>query len=75
MEYISTTPVAALQVGELNGVDCSGLDHDVSRILYTFTNTPLHTNITKSEHLALENIRKNKDHIIVTADKCVALVV
>ena len=24
-EYISTTTVAALQAGELNGVDCSGL--------------------------------------------------
>ena len=24
-EYISTTTVAALQTGELNGVDCSGL--------------------------------------------------
>ena len=27
-EYISTTTVAALQAGELNGVDCSGLYHD-----------------------------------------------
>ena len=36
---------------------------------------PIHTNITKSEHLALENLRKDKDHIIVTADKGVALVV
>ena len=35
----------------------------------------MHTNITKSEHLALENLRKDKDHIIVTADKGVALVV
>ena len=31
-EYITTT-VAALQAGELNGVDCSGLYHDVNRIL------------------------------------------
>ena len=31
-EYIPTTTVAALQAGELNGVDCSGLYHDVSRI-------------------------------------------
>ena len=74
-EYISTTTVAALQAGELNGVDCSGLYHDVSRILNTFTNKPVHTNITKSEHLALEYLTKNKDHIIVTADKGVALVV
>ena len=74
-EYISTTTVAALQTGELNGVDCSGLYHDVKRILNTFTNKPMHTNITKSEHLALENLRKDKDHIIVTPDKGVALVV
>ena len=74
-EYISTTTVAALQAGELNGVDCSGLYHDVNRILNTFTNKPIHTNITKSEHLALENLRKEKDHIIVTADKGVDLVV
>ena len=36
---------------------------------------PIHTHITKSEHLALENLRKDKDHIIVTADTGVALVV
>ena len=74
-EYISTTTVAALQACELNGVDCSSLYHDVSRILNTFTNKPTHTNITKSEHLALENLRKDKDCIIVTANKGVALVV
>ena len=74
-EYISTTTVAALQTGELNGVDCSGLYHDVNRILNTFTNKPIHTNITKAEHLALENLRKDKDHITVTADKGLALVI
>ena len=73
-EYFTTT-VAAPQAGELNGVDCSGLYHDVSRILNTYTNKPIHTNITKSEHLALENLKKDKDHFIVTADKGVALVV
>ena len=73
-EYISTI-VAAPQAGKLNGVDCSGLFHDVNRILNSYTNKPIHTNITKAEHLALENLRKDKDHIIVTADKCVALVV
>ena len=74
-EYISTTTVAALQAGEPSGVDCNGLYHDVNRILNTFTNKPIHTNITKSEHLALENLRKDKDRIIVKADKGVALVV
>ena len=74
-EYISTTTVTALQAGKLNGVDCSGLYHDGSRILNTYTNKPIHTNITKAEHLALENLRKDKDCIIVTADKGVALVV
>ena len=56
-------------------MDCSGLYHDVSRILNIFINKSIHTNITKSEHLALENLRKDNDHIIVTADKVVALVV
>ena len=56
-------------------MDCSGLYYDVNRILNTFTNKPIHTNITKAEHLALENLRKDKDCIIVTADKGVALVV
>ena len=32
-------------------------------------------NITKSEYLALENLRKDKDCITVTADKGVALIV
>ena len=45
-EYIFTTAVAALQAGELNGMDC--LYHDVDRILNTYTNKPIHTNITKS---------------------------
>ena len=74
-EYISTTTVVALQAGELNSMDCSGLYHDVNRILNTCTNKPIHTNITKAEHLALENLSEDKDHIIVTADKCVALAV
>ena len=65
--------MAALQAGELNGVDCSGLYHDVNRILNTLTNKPVHTNINKSDFSALKNLRKDKDHIIVTADKGVAL--
>ena len=64
-----------LQAGEANGVDCSVLYHDVNRILNTFINKPIHTNITKSEHLALENLRKDKDCITVTAEKGVALIV
>ena len=68
--------MAALQAGELNGLDCSGLYHSVNRILLnTYINKPIHTNITKAEHLALKNVRKDKDHIIVTANKGVALVV
>ena len=54
---------------------CSGLYHDVNRIHNTFTKKPVHTNITKAEHLALENLWKDKDSIIVTADKGVAFVV
>ena len=73
-EYISTTTVAALQSDEFNGDDCSGLYHDVNRILNTYTKKSIHTNITKSEHLALENFRKDKAHIIITADKDVTLV-
>ena len=60
---------------ELPGVDCSGLYHNVNRILNTFTNKPIHTYITKAEYLALENLWKDKDHITVAADKGVALVV
>ena len=67
-EYISTATVAALQAGELNSVDCSGLYHDVNRILNTYTNKPIHTNITEAKHLALENLNKDKDCFIVTAD-------
>ena len=55
------------------GVDCSGHYHDVNRILSTFTNKPIHTYITKLEHLALENLRKDSDCITVTADKGLAL--
>ena len=69
------TTVAVFQANELHGVDCSGLHHDTNRIFNTYPNGPIHTTITKSEHLALENLRKDKDHIIVTADKGVVLVV
>ena len=74
-EYISTTTVAAIQADELYGVDCSGLYHVVNRILNTYINKPICTNITKPEHLALDNLRKDKDDIIVTTDKGVTLVV
>ena len=65
----------ALQADELIGVDCSGLYHDVNRIPNTYNNKPIHTNIIEVEHLALENLRETKDHMIVTSDKGVALVV
>ena len=74
-EYISNTTLEALQAGKLNGVDCSGLCHDVNRILNTYTDKPIHRNIIKAKHLALESLRKDKDCIIVTVDKGVALVV
>ena len=74
-EYISTTTVAAFQAGELNGDDCGTLYHNVNWIPNTYANKPLHTNITRVEYLALENLSKDKDSIIVTADKGIALVV
>ena len=67
--------MTALQAGELSGANCSGLYHDVNRILNAHTNKPVHTNITKAEHLVLENHRKDKENIIVTSDQGVALVV
>ena len=67
--------MAAVQADELNGVDCNSFYHDVNRILNTYTNKPIHTNITKAEHLTIEDLKKDKDHIIVTADIGVALVV
>ena len=74
-EYTSTTTLAALQDGDLNGVECSGLCHDDNRILKTYTTKSMHTNITTAEHLALEYLRKDKDHIIATTDKGVAIIV
>ena len=67
--------MAGLQTGDLIDFDYSGLYNVVRRILHTYTNKPIHTNITKSEYLALENLKKGKYHIIVTSDKGVALVV
>ena len=69
-EYISTTTVAAVQKGELNGVDCSQINHDVNRILNTYTNKPIHTNITKAKHLALENLRKDIALIVMHKTEC-----
>ena len=64
-----TITVAALQEDELNGVDHSGLYHDVNRILYININKPIYTNINKAEHLALENLRKDKDNFILQLTK------
>ena len=47
-EYISTIIVAALQAGELNGVDCSGLYHDVNRILNTFIKKSIQTSLKQN---------------------------
>ena len=74
-EHISTTTVAVLQAGEPYDVDCSGLYHDIIRIPNTYTNKLIYTNITKSEHLSLDNLRTDKDCIIVTVDKGLTLVV
>ena len=67
--------MAALKADEHNGVDCSSLYYDVNRILNTYTSKQIHTNITKAEHLALENLRKDIGCITVTADNGVALFV
>ena len=72
-EYISTATVRALQADECNHGDCSGLYHDVSRILNTYTNKSIPKNISKRECLAHVNLRKDKNCITVTADKDVAL--
>ena len=44
-------------------------------MINNYTSKPIHAGITKTELIALENLRKDKDHIIFTTDKCVALVV
>ena len=66
--------MAGFQADELNGVDWSDLYHDVNRIFNTYTSKLIHRNITKAEHLTLENCKKVKDHIIVTAEKGVDLI-
>ena len=67
--------MAAVQEDQLRSVDCSGLYHNVSRLINTCINKPILTNTTKAEHLALENLRKDKDCIIITVDKGVDLIV
>ena len=64
-----------MEIKKMWSVDCSGLYHNVNRILNTYTNRPIHTNSIKLECLALENLRKDKGYIIFMADKGVALVV
>ena len=44
--------------------------HDVNRIIKTYINTPMDKNISKAEHLALENLRKDMGCIIITTKKC-----
>ena len=37
--------------------------------------SPLKPNLTKAQNLAIRELKKNRDHIVLTADKGVAMVI
>ena len=78
-EYISTTTMAYYGTSrQVNSVVLTAVASTMMSIEFV-TPTPMHqyiqTQPAKAEHLALENLRNDKDHIIVNADNGVALVV
>ena len=69
-EYITVTEIACQS---LNRTDAEELRADISRILKQ-SNIPK-ANLTKEEFKAMKELRSDRDHITITNDKGVALVV
>ena len=76
-EYIAVTKRICDQLGEnTTGKDCTEIYQKTKEILQHYKNKMGHThNITKEEQEAIKTLREDASHVILTADKEVALVV
>ena len=76
-EYIAVTKRIYDELGENTvGKDCTEIYQKTKEILQHFKNKKGHTcNITKEEKEAIKTLREDASHMVLTADKRLALVV
>ena len=70
LEYITAIEAACTKLSQQ---DAEELRADVNRVLRS-SHTP-QTNLTKAQNIALRELKRDKDRIVLTADKGVAMVV
>ena len=70
LEYITAIEAACTKLSQL---DAEELRADINRVL-RFSHPPK-PNLTKAQNTALRELKRDRDHIVLTADKGVAMVV
>ena len=69
LEYITAIEAACTKLSQQ---DAEELRAEVNRVLRSFHSKP---NLTKAQNLALRELKRDRDHIVLTADKGVAMVI
>ena len=70
LEYITAIEAACTK---LSHQDAEELRDDINRVLRS--SHPPKPNLTKVQNLALRELKRDRDHIVLTADKGVAMVI
>ena len=70
LEYITTIEAACTKLGQQNAEE---LRAEINRVLRSFH--PPKPNLTKSQLQAIRELKRDRDHIVLTADKGVAMVI
>ena len=70
LEYITAIEAACTKLSQQ---DAEELRAEVNRVLRS--SHPLKPNLTKAQNLALRELKRDRDHIVLTADKGVAMVI
>ena len=70
VEYITAIEAACTKLSQQ---DAEELTADINRVLRS--SRPPNPNLTKPQNLALREIKRDRDHIVLTADKGVAIVI
>ena len=70
LEYITAIEAACTKLSQQDAED---LRADISRVLRS--SHPPKSNLTKAQNLPLRELKRDRDHIVLTADKGVAMVI
>ena len=70
LEYVTAIEVACTKLSQQ---DAEELRVDINRVLRS--SQPPKPNLTKAQNLALRELKRDRDHIVLTADKGVAMVI